>query len=374
METTNRQELLRLISLVKPALSNQDFIPALKHFCFSGGFVSTFNDAQAMQVKLPSKDLNLDLCLPGDMFFKALSGFNADSVSLIPNDSEQSVVVASGRSAKIKLKTLPHTKFPLELPPYVDRNSKWVIPFDADMLEGVRRCLISVGTNPTHPSSMGVTLDALDGRAVLYSTDNATISRFKTKTKITLPGDVPVIMPTFFCEQLIIMAKAFPKAEIDVVVHDGSIVADFYDDGRVVARVFTKLIADMDPIDFEKVISRHCKVETITKRLVEIPKTFDAAFDRALLILGSQVDKVTKVTPTGNGVKLLTTSDDGEATDAIIFDDAKDPADSSEDPFHIDPQLVTRACKSATHLALDRSVMAFADKEGLFLHIVAHCA
>lgn len=363
--TINRDSLIRLVNLVKPALSTQDYIPALKHILLADGFASTFNDVAAIQIALPSRDLDLDLCLPGDMLSKALASFNAERVLLQPNEKDGSLVLASGR-ARIKVKTLPAASHPLELP----KGKGARLTLSDDILAGIRRCLMSVGNNPHHPAGMGVTLDAPGGLVTLYSTDNATISQYQTKSKMELPGDSPVILPTFFCEQLVSLAKACPKADVDLLLHPGALVAEFVTGtDEVVARLFTKALDDMTPLDFPNIISKHCDPAKIVKRLGEIPATLDAAFDRALLVLGADVDKHTKITPNDSGFKMLSLGSGGEASDSIAFDD---DSLAGSDPFNLDPGLIARAGKACSHMAFGSRVVVFSDADGRFLHLVAH--
>lgn len=364
-DSINRDALLILINLVKPALSTQDYIPALKHILFANGFASAYNDAAAIQIALPTRDLNLDLCLPGDMLGKALSSFNAEKVLLQLNDKDGSLVIAAGR-ARIKVKTLPSSSYPLELP----KGKAPRLALSDEILAGIRRCLMSVGNNPHHPAGMGVTLDVADGLAVLYSTDNATISRYQTKSKLSLPGDSPVILPTFFCEQLVSLAKALPKTEIDLAMHAGALLAEFFNaGGEVEARLFSKTLTDMTPLDFPRIVAKHCDVAKIIKQLEAVPVAFDAAFDRALLVMGAEVDKFTKVTPGDGVIKLLSTGADGEASDSIAFEPA-----NPGDPFNLDPTLIARASKNCTHLVFANRVVVFSDSDGRFLHLVSHCS
>lgn len=364
-DSISREALTRIVNLVKPALSTQDYMPALKHILFADGYATAFNDATGIQVTLPHEDLDLDLCLPGDMLSRTLNSFNAEKVLLQPNDKDGSLVVASGR-ARIKLKTLPKGSHPFELP----KGKAADVTLSDDMLAGIRRCLISVGNNPSHPAGMGVTLDQVKGKATLYSTDNATISRYATKDSIELPGDSPVIMPTFFCEQLVSLARAFPKAEVFLRLYAGAVMAVFEQGSLSVARLVTKTLSDASPLDFPRIVAKHVDVDKASGLLVKIPAAFDSAFDRALLVLGSEVDKHTKVSHTDAGVKLVSTSDAGEASDAIEFEDLSEHDDRD---FNVDPTLVARACKTCGRVGFFNRVMVFADDEAAkFLHLVAH--
>ena len=98
----------------------------------------------------------------------------------------------------------------------------------------------------------------------------------------------------------------------------------------------------------------------------------DAAFDRALLVLGTEVDKATKVTPGDSTVRLLSTSDVGEASDTITIESENEL--NACEPFNIDPVLVARACKSCSKIGFFNRVVIFGDSDGRFLHLVAHCS
>lgn len=365
-DSTNREVLIKLINLTRPALATQDYIPAYKHICFAGGYASTYNDIAAIKVKLPSSDLDLDLCLPGEMLIKTLNSFNAEKVLLQPG-KDASLLVTSGRS-KIKMPTLPAKDFPLSIP---EATKAPTLTITDDIMIGLQRCLISVGNDPTHPAQQGITLDQDGGKAVLFSTDNSTISRYKTKSTVHLPGDAPVIMPTFFCEQLVALSKAFPKAEVEVELHAGALVAYFFDEREdEVAVLFQKTLVDLEPLDFPAIMSKHVKLSGLADQLDEIPAAFDAAFQRALLILGGELDKATQITVTSESIKLLSTSSVGEATDSITFEGS----DSPSDPFHIDPTHIARGCKVCTHVGFFNRVVVLADKSATFVHLIAHCA
>lgn len=365
-DSINRETLLKLVTLLRPAVSTQDYIPALKHIRFAGKFASAYNDIAAIQILLPSSDLDLGLCLPGDTLIKSLNSFNAEKV-LLQEGKDATLVITSGRS-KLKIPTMPAKDFPLAIP----EDKAPAVAITEDIMLGIQRCLLSVGNDPTHPATMGVTLDVADGKAVLFSTDNTTISRYLTKSKAELPGDAPVILPVFFCEQLVALAKAFPKAEVEVEMHAGALVAYFFDaDDNEQAVLFQKTLVDLEPLDFPAILSKHLKLAGIVDKLDPIPDAFDAAFSRALLVLGTEVDKSTKITPADGVLRLLSTSQIGEASDSITFDGNEDGA---QEPFFVDPLLVTRACKVCTHLALFPRVLVMANEKATFLHLIAHCS
>jgi DNA polymerase III sliding clamp (beta) subunit (PCNA family) len=313
-------------------------------------------------VKAP---VDIEVCLPGELLIKALGSFGAESISIQETDKDKAVVLSSGRS-KLKIPTLALDAFPFNLP---DTKKADEIVLDASILKGIERCLMSVGNDPTHPAQMGVTLDADDkGFAILYSTDNFTISRYQAKTKIELPGDSPVIMPTFFCQQLVALSKAFSEEEVVLLLVPGGLVVEF---GKM-ARLFTKTLVDLEPLDFPRIFDKHCKVNNLKDRLAKIPDTWDAAFNRAMLVLGGEVDKVTKIIVNNEVIKLHSTSTMGDSDDSMNHD--FDHLDAPEEPFYIDPSLVIRASKACGLMVFNEKALAMADAETQFIHLIAYCS
>lgn len=355
---TNREALLKQVNLVRPALATQAYIPALTHICFDGSYATAYNDIAAIRVKA---EVDFEGCLPGELLVRALNSFGSENLLFQPS-KDQAIVISSGRS-KLKLPTLATKDFPFKLP----EDEGTFIELDHSIMKGIERCLVSVGNDPTHPAQMGVTLDIDENdNAVLYSTDNFTISRYQTKTGIDLPGDTPVILPTFFCQQLVIMAKAFPKEKIELDLGAGALVVSF---GKM-ATVFNKTLVDLEPLDFPRIFDKHCKLSTLKDRLGLIPDAWDSAFNRALLILSGEVDKATKVTVGESTIKLSSTSSMGDADDSMSHD--TDIETAPPEPFYIDPSLVIRASKLCGRVAWNQKAVALADDEGQFVHLISY--
>jgi DNA polymerase III sliding clamp (beta) subunit (PCNA family) len=359
----SREALARAASLVRPALSSQNYIPSLTHVRFQDGWATAYNDITAIGVKSPLEEL--DACLPGELMIKALSGFGASEVAIQENRKEASVVISSGRS-KLKLHTLPSKDFPFEWP----EGDSVEVELNEEILKGIERCLISVGSDPTHPAQMGVTLESDDaGQALLFSTDNFTISRFHAKSKgskIKLPGGSPVILPTFFCEQLVLLSKTFADDDVTLHLFPGAIMAVIGDK----AQLFTKSPVDLEPIDFSKMVSKYFKVDSVVKMHQRIPDGFEAALGRALLVLSSSADKVTKFEVTDSYVKLSTSSDLGDSKDSLKFE----CDEGSEDPFHVDPSLVSRASKVCSNVTFLDRVLLLSNDDASFVHMISHCS
>ena len=357
--TTNREALVKIAALVRPALASQAFIPALTHIKFDGKTATAFNDVAAISVRA---NLDVQRCVPGDLLIRALGSFGGESIAF-QEGKDSTIVLSSGRS-KVKLPTLPVKDFPFTM---TDDEDDAGIPLSAAMLKGIERCLLSVGNDPTHPAQMGVTLDVdAKGNAVLFSTDNFTISRYQTKDKIKLPGDSPVILPTFFCEQAVGLSKTFKDNPGTLVLREDGLLISFGDAGQL----FTKTLVDLEPLDFPRIVDKHCKLSGLKDQLEAIPDGFDGALGRALLVLSGEVDKVTKITMSDAGMKLSSTSAMGDSDDSMAFEGQDAPAE----PFYIDPGMLARAAKVCASMALLSKVVVLTDADVQFVHLVAHCS
>lgn len=354
--TINRAALVAACSLVRPALSSQNYIPALTHIRFDNGEATAYNDVSAIRVKA---SLDIERCIPGDLLIRALGSFSGDSIA-VQEGKDGSVVLSSGR-AKVKLPTLAVKDFPFTLPTD-DAPSIYV---DDSILKGITRCLLSVGTDPTHPAQMGVTLDVdSNSHAVLFSTDNFTVSRYQTVTKVELPGDTPVILPTFFCEQLVALSKTFPEDDITMYLLAGALLVEF---GKEAA-LFTKTLHELDPLDFPRLVDKHCKLMELADTTAPIPDAFEASLGRALLVLGGEVDKETEVL-LGDGVlSLHSASPMGDADDRMSYE----TPEAAPVSCHIDPALVLRSSKVCSRIGFLARVAVLTDDDFEFVHIVAY--
>lgn len=356
MSTTNRDKLLKLLTLLRPALSTQNYIPALTHFAFADGWVMAFNDITAICAKCP---VELSGCIPGETLLRALGSFNAENVSLKADPKDENLLVSSGRS-KLKLPTMELDKFPYEEP----SGSGDEIDLTDGILEGIRRCLFSAGSDPTHPATMGLTLAVDDdGRAIIFSTDNFTISRYQTKDKIALPGDSPVLLPTFFCEQLLTLGKHFSEEEIVLKIYAGRLTASF---GKL-AELSTRTLADTETLDFDKILAKHVTLAKLKGQLTTIPPSLDAAFSRAALVLSSEDDRATQISVEKGTISLLSKSALGESDDEIAWEGK--PMDKD---FYVDPVLVMRAIKACGSVAFMPKSMILADDSATFVHLISH--
>ena len=350
-----REELARVAALVRPALASKDYIPALTCIRFGGGEATAYNDVTAIGVTC---GLDIERCVPGDFLIRAMGTFGGADV-VFERGADGSMVLKSGRSV-LKTPTVDAAEFPFKWP----GDEGEVMPLDRGVIRAIERCLVSVGSNPAHPAQMGVTLESDGGRAVLYSTDNYTVSRCDSGAKIdALPGDAPVILPRFFCEQLVALSKAFPDVKPVMVFLDGAVLVEFGE----AARILTKTPVDLVPLDFPRIVSKHVDLRKIKDLVGTIPDAFDGALNRAMLVLGGEAVPETKFEVGGKVMGMYSKSPQGTSEDDVPFDNA-----AGSFKFSSNPQLLQRGAKACALVGFTERVTVMADADCNFVHLVAH--
>lgn len=359
MTQTNRAELLRVASLVRPALASADYIPALTHIRFDGAYATAYNDISAIVVAC---ELDVKRLVPGDLLIRALGAFQGEHVALAFDERTQALLLSSGRS-KLKLPTLPCAEFPFEAPAGGDE-----VTLTPEICDAIGKCMLSIGSDQKHPAQMGVTLEAgADGCAVLYSTDNKTISRAATGSKVSLPGGSPVILPTFLCEQLALLRKAHPATDPILVLLPGALLVDFVGEANnTAASLFSKTVVDLEALDFETIFKRHADPAEVLRELVTVPDALDDAFGRSLLVLGNEAVKTAHVSAGAGSILVHSTSAMGDCDDDVPFSGKAVPE------FRVDPELVVRGLKQCSKMAMRRNVLVMSDDTGAFMHLVSH--
>jgi hypothetical protein len=361
--TADRSALLKAATLVRPALASLSFVPALTHIMFDGEWATAYDDRMAIAVCCSAGIRRL---IPGVLLVQALTAFGGKEV-LFHQDSGDSFVMKSGRS-KVTLPTLPLASFPFDWPDSTD--TPW-IDLDIEMVQAVKRCLISVNKDASQPAQMGVTFDTTqDGHAVFFSTDNGSVSRCECKSKVRLPGDAPVIMPLAFCEQLVALTEAFMECPPAMMIGPSWLEVQFISSsaGGPEARLFTRMPVDLDPMDFPKVIRRHCgDLSTLNKRTCVVPESFDDALARALLVLGRETHKKVSARVVDRTLKMHATSDMGDVDDSLQIE--------LEDvgPVTMEAGFVVRGLKHAERIGITDTVTILVGGErSEFVHMVAH--
>lgn len=362
MSTIDRTKFLAALLACRPALASQQFVPAYTHFLFTRDRVTAYNDKLGIQVVLEGHDI--DGCLPGDMLIKSLQTMTGDKVLVQDVEGERAVQLACGR-AKVTLPLLMAEDFPIKWP---NTEKQPFFAVTADVLAGLDACLPSVGINANQPAQQGVTITQGSGGPVLWSTDGNTITQFMCNPdkNFELPGEVPLIMPTQFCEQVLAMSKTYGKADQDVIALPGMVVCECFEgaEASFVARVMCRTLVDLVPLDFEGVMRRHATQEEWN----ELPPGWEEALQRALVVTASEVDKVARFSKHRGALKVETKSAITEGEDMLDY------GGNVPDKTALDPVLVLRGSKRATEVIFGAKALLLRGEKGKFTHMVAYYA
>ena len=347
----NRADFIDTLKQAEPALSSQDFLPILSHYCFDGEKVTAYNDMQAVQVRLETDFIG---GLPGSVLTKMLSSYSNEFVeinSTVPTEVE----MKSGKS-KIKLPLLPNTMFLFHMPELEDLPK---FELNSTFLDGLSKTLISVGTDPTHPSQMGISL-YYGKEVVLYSTDNLAVSKYTTKCTCKETGRV--ILPTPFCQTLSSAMKSYKADKMYMSIGAGFVVVQI---GEKVS-LFSKFVAEDEghSLDFEAILKQFTpKGEKV---YMEIPTEFESALERSLILLSKQIDKETSCSVKGKVVAMSTETPDGQGNDRVEFEGSF-PEDLD---FRVDPTLIKRVLTVCSEICFKGTAVLLKDER--FFHLVSH--
>lgn len=359
----SRANVMHSLLMAKPALGKGTFVPVLNHFCFDGENVCAYDDSIAISVPLSTP---FSCAIPGDLMLKLLSTMVADDMDM--EVVENAVRVTCGRST-MKLPMLPEAAF-LFKSKAVNR-ALGSVPVSSALIDGLTKCLLAVGNDPTHPAQMGITLraDSTGGThrdVCLYSTDNVTMSEYvldETHTDESFLPDGGVIMPTEFCRQLIALhANTTASEETRLMVNEGSVSVSFPG-----AFLFGKLIVVEKPLDFPSVFERMMPNAKSKRALV--PSAWDSAFTRAAAVV-NPAHPITTVTCEDGVITVESSSPIGETVDTLELGEGET---FSCKPFTIDPLHVIRASKVCSQLEFQPKALVMQDPDARFTHLISHC-
>jgi len=350
--------LKTMVGLAAPFLIDQDFIPILQHFWFRPNSVMAYNDIQAVRLML---DTGLNCAVPGKLLGKLLGTISHEEIDLKLNQFGTELLIGYGKN-QAKLPALSPNEFVFEMPDPTGIS----ITLNDEVKLGFSKCLSTVGHDPTKPERNGISILVETDTIKLYTTDGITISTFKLGGSFLSGGveELWAIMPTFFCEQLHNLTKSLkltPTLHFDQKCVLGTLEQH---------RIFSRLI-NAEPPKFEQAIS-HLLADPLDEvELQPIPKEFEEALTRAVLMLQPEKGiKTTTVTlsPTGT-LTLFTQSERGTARDEI--ETALDPQTSEPLVLISDPNYLLRGTSLCSKIGISGNVVVFGETEQNFYHLVS---
>jgi hypothetical protein len=187
--------LIAKLETVQPAIAINPTIPLLTHYWFTGKQLLANNGQIALQVPFESDFAG---AVPnGVLDLLKAAGFKGD-IKLASKDGNLLITEPQSSGVRMTLKMLKPT-FPFKMPQHKQTNSN--PQAIAELVDAIRYCLISVGTDTSIPECLGITLERDGKRIMLYSSDGSTISR--TSISDQLPLEKRTTLPSSFCVQML---------------------------------------------------------------------------------------------------------------------------------------------------------------------------
>jgi DNA polymerase III sliding clamp (beta) subunit (PCNA family) len=346
----DREKLLKVLGIAKPCLATQSFVPVLTHFCFSKGKVSAYNGAQGVVV---DTEVDLNCAVPGEVLYKLLNSYIASDVKLTQTENEV-VVKATGSTSKVSV--LPPSDFVFTLP---EKLPAMKMAVTADILQGLSKCMISVNENPLLQNQYGIVMEVGKEHGVLYSTDNNRVSKY-VMPDVKSDSPIKVLLPKLFCQLLVGIGKELIE-NANIYFGDDFVVADF---GVVV--LFSKIVTDIEFLDFEKVTAQYLAE---AKTFSETPPQFLGILERSLILTAVGADTIVNLESDDKFVEVSTDGGYGTGRDEI---ELKAPVFKFKTKF--DTKILRDAIgevKELTFVQHGQSSVVLVGRDGNFIHMVS---
>lgn len=344
----NRAELITALDLCRPCLSNHALVPMLSHFCFDKSFITAFNGTQAVITAFESE---LNCGVPGELFYRLMNSYQTEDVEVLQKEKEVTIKAGSNNA---KLSTIPETDFVFDLP---ELESLSHFPINMKMLTGLNSCLMSVSDNPMQKNLYGVTVKNNKRGLNIYSTDLKTLSCYNAEP--VHGKDFTLLLPKLFTGLLIVFGKSYKEGTF--YLGEDFVCVDFGD-----TLLYSKVLTDIDFLDFETEINRHINDGLVFQ---EVPESLAPAIDRSLIFVSSEIDQFARVSIDSKKMEIYTNGPFGDSLEKISL---KKPLPKME--FKMDVGLLQKGVLVSKELVFTKSesdyVFIGKGKEEGFLHLI----
>lgn len=343
----SRTELLKALTIAKPALAIKDIIFETTHFWFTGETVFAYDDRIGIEVPFKS---DFQGGILGKLLLGILEKSRADKIVIEPGRHEGEILLKIGR-ARIDLAHLELKRAIWHFPKLTKADEEEFFDIDVNFASIIDQMLICAGQNTSVPDQLGVTFKPSEENNLdLYTTDGSTIAW----AQLELPEGYQAhrcCVPVEFCAQLVALCKA--KGEM--LISDDFSVAEF-ESG---VRIFGRMVDVPRPLDFQEQIEE-CVPEP--ELLVKLPGRFKLAIERVAVILEHLPGAPAEVSIDKEGVlRLFAKADRGEIRDAMRLDQEHEEVVS-----YFDPALVRRGVDKRTEFFLRRDVLVMRGPENYY--------
>jgi len=335
-----RAEFLNLLKSCKHGLATKDIIPALACFCFYKGEVITYDDIVA--VVAPCKLDDFSGGFRGDLLLQWLGTVNAKTVKLYQLNEGGSYEWRAGKS-RLKVELLPPEDFAFTVPRHEPDRVK--IPHFKEFLRVVA---VSMGTDPSQPWRLGVTLTFTTEGIKMYSCDNLQVTEVSAKYKIpeSLVGVEVILVPRLV--EILLSEKEDPS-HLTVIVKQ-TIRFDFAGDRKV----FCRLSTDVDCRKFRKVLSL---VKWEDQDWFDIPAKLERVLDETQVVLKGVDDPLCNLEVVDDGVMHVTAKGRNAemATSTVL---QSEEYDHPEIQVNLNPAILRRVIEYVDDISIAHNLIA----------------
>ena len=296
----NRNELVKTLELVQPALATSGLVPVFGCFMFTEKAITAFS-GDALAISAPFTT-NLKLAIDGRSLLGLLKNTQAEEVTAKTDKND--VTIKTGKS-RFTLPFFSDDDFLFEEP-----NEKWAasVAITDKLLKGFEICLVTVSRDQSLPALMGLILD-IDNES-LYSCDGDAVTRCSIKGE-KCKGKGSYTVPTSFCESLLKICQSTEVFDGKIELTSNWAKATLANGFKVFGRVVPKQ-KDFNP---EELIETTMVGEM---PFVDLPEGFSEALARAR-VLADFEGKPTVLTVFNGKLDMLTKSSLGEVDDSMPF-------------------------------------------------------
>lgn len=350
----NREEFKGMLDVAKIAIDQRDFIPILSHFCFSGTQLTAYNDLLGIQI--PCKT-NFVCALQAVPLLQLINSTTAETIEI--GFTSNTAYLKTGRPRKGMRARLPYMgkdDFFFKWP-----NAKRLDAFTLNkkqtlsLIKGLKLCLSSVGDQ--HLTQMGIVIRGNKSTVILNSTNNKAISRYSFRGNLDCFDND--ILPESFCKAIIKASETYGSDELEIRKGKDFVLVEF---GKR-CRIYSKLINNKDPLDFEKVIAEHLPADH-KKEVHKFDGELEESFRRALIILSNELTKTVTVQLDGKLATVEARSSIGKLKSSATF-----PKNLGKFAFRIDAEFVVKALETTDSIYFGKKAVVFF--KGGYMHLLA---
>lgn len=346
----DRQLLTTTLKKLEPALLDNGQMPVLGCYCFGEKSVHSYN-AQLGLSRPYTEKFNPPFrgAVRGKLLLGFLNNCGGKDVEFETEGHEGSILFKCGRP-RIEIPTLLPTDFLFEQPA-MDKAREIIV--SAALLDSLKLISSNMGSDPTHPWRMGVTMVSTESGDDFYATNNRTITRV---TLGTPEGEAKsYLFPPRFVQLLLSLIKEDEPRRIHVAK---SWVRASFKSGL---KLFSKSIAEIKSKEYFGMVNPIMEREA---KPVAIPAGLEQCLQRAMVVSRYATQPVTTLKCSKGKLKLITQSDAG-LDDSVNFE-------QEEMEVKVPPELLLNGMKNASHMTIFEDCVRFTGKG--YVHLVATAA